>query len=105
MAEDTRARGLIVRAASVWVAMLLLTCCSIAAAFLLDGLLATAVPLGMSVLTGCVVALAFMQVQKADVVSRISAGVALAFLGVLFALSFADELTRSHIPPTFQPED
>ena len=101
MAEQSAA-PLIRKAAWLALAMLLLMACSVASVLMLDGWLAVAVPMAVAVLTACIVGLAFMEVQKADVVSQISAGVAVAFLGILFALTFADELTRAHIPPTFE---
>ncbi len=92
----------VLRIAGAYVAMLLLTTSSIAAALMLSGPTATLVPLGVSLATAIIVALAFMDLWHTDTLSRLAAMIALGFLAVMFALTFADELTRSHISPGFE---
>ena len=101
MAERTMKR-LVLRLAAAYVAMLLLTASAIAAAHLLPGLTSTLVLLGISLATAAIIVLAFMDVRHTDTVSRLSATIALGFLAVMFSLTFADELTRSHISPGFE---
>ncbi len=92
----------VVRIAGAYAALLLLTASSIAAALTLSGPAAILIPLGVSIASALVVVLAFMELRHSDTVSRLSAMIAAGLLAVMFALTFADDITRAHIPAGFE---
>lgn len=101
MAARNGSRALVLRALGLWIALMVLLAVSIGGALWLSGPLALVVPLVVSVAMTGLVGVFFMDLPAADGLSRVSALAGLLFLAALFTFTFADELTRHHLPAGF----
>jgi cytochrome c oxidase subunit 4 len=78
----------------VWVALLALLAASVATAYVDLGIGNAAVNLGAAALKALLVGLFFMHLRGARPVLAMAAAIGILWLGLLFALSLADLLTR-----------
>lgn len=77
-----------------WGALLLLLAVNVALAYLLGGD-NPLIGVGIAVAMVLVVAIIFMDLRRSGPINRSLAGAGLVWLGIMFALMFADYLTRS----------
>lgn len=98
---EARGTGAILgRSLAVWLALVALALSSLAMAYVPLGRGNMVVALGISTLKTLLIALFFMRLLRAEGLRRLAAGTCLLWLAFLFALSFADLLTRT---PVSQP--
>jgi caa(3)-type oxidase subunit IV len=98
---EARGGGAILgRALAVWLALVLLALGSLALAYMPLGAGNLAVAMGISAAKMLLIGLFFMRLVRAEPLRRLAAGACLLWLAFLFALTFADLMTRA---PVTQP--
>ncbi|HEX4926387.1 MAG TPA: cytochrome C oxidase subunit IV family protein [Burkholderiales bacterium] len=81
-----------------WLGLLAFLALTCASAYVPLGPWNTAINMAISCAKGLLVALFFMHLKKSGALLRIAALTGLAFLGILFVLSYADYATRDISP-------
>ena len=99
--RDNPSVRLLRKAGLVWLGLTVLLAATIVGAYLPLGSWKPLVGLGISVAKTALVVLIFMELMSATAIVRFAAAAGVAFLLVLFALTFADETTRQHAPNLF----
>lgn len=79
---------------TVWAAMLVLLGLSIGATLLPIGFWRQAISLGIAAIKAALILWVFMNLRRADGLTRLAAVAAAVFLAILFTLLIADEMTR-----------
>lgn len=91
------------KAGLVWLALSAVLAATVAGAYLAPQAVKLPLALGLAAVKAGLVLAVFMELFDTRASARIAALVAVLFVGLLFALSFADKLTRPDLPPSFAP--
>ena len=94
---DPRLRAILMPRLRAWLALLGLLVLTTAAAYVPMAGLNTAANLVIAAAEAAIAAVVFMSLDRPDPLLRLAAGAALFWLAAMFALTFADLLTRA--PP------
>ncbi|MFT8244736.1 cytochrome C oxidase subunit IV family protein [Roseomonas sp. BN140053] len=94
------ARTILRRGLLVWGALVVLAAATVLLAFVPLGRLNMAASLGIAAAKALLIALFFMNLRRPDPLLRLAGFASLLWIGFLFALTFADQLTRA---PVTQP--
>lgn len=91
------------KAGLVWLALCAVLAATVAGAYLAPQAVKLPLALGLAAVKAGLVVVVFMELFQTRGSARIAGLVGVLFVALLFALSFADELTRPDLPPSFAP--
>ena len=106
MSDQTRQSParLWLKAGLAWLALCLLLGATLGGAYLDIGAWKLPLAMTIAVAKAALVVVVFMELFSAGSATRFAALSGIIWLALLFALTFADEATRQHMPPGFDAE-